>query len=1161
MDVKEELIVVAIGASAGGIEPLLQFFERLGPSSGLAFIVIQHLQKDHETLLPDLLAGTTDMKVATAAEGMEIERDHVYIIPAGVALTLHNGRLHTEDLGRKRPGRNVIDRFFRSLAHDCGPRAVCVILSGMGVDGVLGARTVKEHGGMVVAQTPQSAQYNSMPENAIAGGLADMILGTEEMPAAIAAAVKRSGVLHDTLDLDDLDTRLAAIFAELGARIAKEFGHLRSQVVLRPIIKRMALRHLDSLEEYARLLSEDAMEASVLLSNLLQVPTEDISVRALRGQNDVPPLYLTAEHRRPGTNDNSAEEKSPSRSPDPMTENRSDSPGQDEGGRRIQNQLKSTREYLYSTSEALEIANEELRASNEELRTMNEELQTVNEELLIAKENQQSLNGELVDVNTLLRRKLNELDSATSDLYNFFESTRIPLLFLDNDLNIKTYTPAAAELLGVSEQDVGAPADCIERCFEWVDVNAEAKSVIDNFEKRDIEAVNRQSGRHYVMQFRIYRTLQNVIDGLTISMIDVDDFKKVKGDLQIRERMLSLVTDSVPMLIAYIDADLIYRYCNAAYRRWFGLEREEVVGRNVAEVLGDEILDEIRPYFSRALAGEPVLYSSTLDLPRVGRRTLRVSYEPHVENNRVMGLIAFVQDETERMEHERKMGRLAAIVNATSEVIIGKDADGIITDWNQGAEELFGYSAEEAVGTHFYLTVPRDKREELAAQHRRLLEGETIEPFETVRLNKDGTRIFMLMSLSAIRSEDGEVVGISVVAHDISDRIEAEQRLAEFNEHLEVRVVERTAQLRNLASRLLSLEQAERRRFSQLLHDEIQQTLAAAKMLVEKSYKLSQAQARPSLSESLRLLSEAMEQARVVTAELSPPLFFETGISVCLQWIMRWAEAKFNFFLNIVVDGEERPIADEIGYFLYRSIRELVFNSYKHGGVEQADVVVNFKDDGALEVAVEDRGSGFDPKEIDTPLNEHFGVLSIIEQVGAMAGSVNIISRPGGGARTVISLPADMVEPAVPEESPRETKENLLADNRQQVEAGGEKPIILIVDDQEDLRFTLRLMLEDLSSHYTFVEAEDGLRALDMVREYDPQLVLMDISMPGMSGVETTRRVKELKEEIVVIGLSMHEREDMEAAMRKAGAECYVTKDSASEVILEMIEQHLPERA
>ncbi len=1161
MDDKEGLIVVAIGASAGGIEPLLQFFERLGPPSGLAFIVIQHLQKDHETLLPDLLAGTTDMKVAAAAEGMEIERDHVYIIPAGVALTLHNGRLHTEDLGRKRPGRNVIDRFFRSLAHDCGPRAVCVILSGMGVDGVLGARTVKEHGGMVVAQTPQSAQYNSMPENAIGGGLTDMILEVEEMPAAIAAAVERSGVLHDTLDRDNLDTRLAAIFVELGARMAKEFGHLRRQVVLHPIIKRMALRHLDSLEEYGRLLSEDALEASILVSNLLQVPTEDISARAVRGENGVPPLYLAAEHHLPATTDSSAEGQTPSPAPDPVRENRSESPDQDDDDRRIQNQLKSTREYLHFTSEALEIANEELRVSNEELRTMNEELQTANEELLMAKENQQSLNGKLVDVNTLLRRKLNELDSANSDLYNFFESTRIPMLFLDNDLNIKTYTPAAAELLGLSEQDVGGPADSIEQCFEWVDVNAEARWVIDNFERRDLEAVNRRSGRHYVMQFRIYRTLQNVIEGLTIAIIDVDDFKKIKGDLQIRERMLSLVTDSVPMLIAYIDADLIYRYCNAAYRRWFGLEREEVVGRNVAEVLGDEIVDEIGPYFSRALAGEPVLYTSTLDLPRVGRRTLRISYEPHVENNRVKGLIAFVQDETERMEHEREVGRLAAIVNATSEVIIGKDADGIITDWNQGAEELFGYSAEEAVGTHFYLTVPRDKREELAAQHRRLLEGETIEPFETVRLTKDGTRIAMLMSLSAIRSEVGEVIGISVVAHDISDRIEAEKRLADLNEHLEVRVAERTVQLRNLASRLLSLEQAERRRFSQLLHDEIQQTLAAAKMLVEKSYKLSQAQARPSLSESLRLLSEAMEQARVVTTELSPPLFFETGISVCLQWIMRWAEAKFNFFLNIAVDGEERSIADETGYFLYRSIRELVFNSYKHGRVEQADVFVNFEDDGTLEVTVEDRGCGFDPKEINTPLNEHFGVLSIIEQVRAMAGNVNIISRPGGGARTVISLPADMVEPAVPvEEAPRAIQEALLADNRQQVEAGGENPIILIVDDQEDLRFTLRLMLEDLSSQYTFVEAEDGLQAIDMVQEYDPQLVLMDISMPGMSGVESTRRIKELKEDIVVIGLSMHEREDMEAAMRKAGAEDYVTKDSASKAILELIEKYLQKR-
>ncbi len=823
----------------------------------------------------------------------------------------------------------------------------------------------------------------------------------------------------------------------------------------------------------------------------------------------------------------------------------------------LKEELARTREHLDTTSQALTIANEELRTSNEELKTSYEELKSSNEELKIANQQLRLSNRELEKLNMDLRRKTQELDVVNSDLHNFYQSTRIAIVSLDNELAIRSFSPAAAKLLELGEGDVGTPASRIGRSLSGADVEQEARRVIDDFESQNIEVVHRPSGRHHVMQMRLYRTLDNVIKGVVVSLIDIDELRKTRMDLRIREKMLGLVTDSVPMLMAYIDSDEIYRFCNAAYLQWFGLEREEVEGKKVVEVVGEAAYRTIKPYLARALAGEHVRYGERLEYSRGGVKWISASYQPHSDEGQQKGVIVCVQDESERVRRQRQLGRLAAIVNSAHEVIIGKDTESIITEWNRGAEELFGYTAEEAVGVHCFLTIPEEEQEKFSALQVRLLRGESVEPIETVRLARDGRRIPMLMSLSAIRSEQGEIIGLSTVGHDISDRLKAEKQLAELNERLEEKVIVRTEQLRNLAARLMSLEQAERRRFSQLLHDEIQQALAAAKMLVERGYELSPAPARPSLSESLRLLGEAMDHARIITTELSPPLFFETGVSVCLQWIMRWAEAKFDFFVNIAVEGKERPIAEETGYFLYRALRELLFNSYRHGGVEEADVTVIFQDDGALEISVEDRGSGFDTQRIDTPANEHFGVLSVVEQVRAMGGRIEIISQPGDGTRTVITLPPSMIEPEAPAESPAEARESLLADNRRQVEEGGAKPVILIVDDQEDLRFTLRLMLEELCDSYIFVEAEGGEQALEMVKEYHPRLVLMDISMPGMSGVEATRRIKELDEAIVVIGLSMHEREDMEAAMRSAGAVRYVTKDSASEVILEVIEDCL----
>jgi two-component system, chemotaxis family, CheB/CheR fusion protein len=450
-----------------------------------------------------------------------------------------------------------------------------------------------------------------------------------------------------------------------------------------------------------------------------------------------------------------------------------------------------------------------------------EELRTTLLALKIANEQLRHSNSELKRVNANLPGKTEELDAAGNDLHNLYQSIGIAVISLDNDLAVRAFSPAAAELLDLDEGDIGTPAACIDRSFSGADVEREARRVIDDFEPQNIEVVHRRSGRQYVLQIGLYRTIGKIIKGVTASLIDIDDLKKIRMDLRIREKMLSLVTDSVPMLMAYIDTDEIYRFCNTAYHQWFGLEKYEVEGKRVVEVIGTAAYDVISPSLELVFAGEQVRYVEKLEYHRREEKWVRVRYVPHNDEGQVKGVIVCVQDESVRVRRERGLARLAAIVNSSHEVIIGKNTEGIITDWNRGAEELFGYTAAEAVGAHCFLTVPVEEREELSALHTRLLRGESVEPFETVRLAKDDRRIDMLMSLSAIQTEEGEVIGISTVARDISDRLKAEKQLAEFNENLEEKVLLRTTQLHNLAARLLSLEQVERRKFSQLLHDEI----------------------------------------------------------------------------------------------------------------------------------------------------------------------------------------------------------------------------------------------------------------------------------------------------------------------------------------------------
>lgn len=631
-------------------------------------------------------------------------------------------------------------------------------------------------------------------------------------------------------------------------------------------------------------------------------------------------------------------------------------------------------------------------------------------------------------------------------------------------------------------------------------------------------------------------------------------------DSTVRDNLLRLVIDSAPALVSYIDAQQTFRYCNALYEEWFGLSKDQVVGRKLREVIGEDAWRIIEPQVKKALAGERVELTTCLPYRYGPDKCVSVQYEPHLsEDGAVAGFIAFVQDQTERLEREQTMGRLAAIVNSAHHVILGVNLEGVITDWNNGAQKLYGYSSEEAVGASYSLIVPQELRQQTAALCERVAHGDYVAPFETVRRAKDGSTKNILLSLSPITTADGEILGISSMAHDITERIVAQRELAEINEHLETRVAKRTEQLRNLTARFLGFEQTERRKFSQFLHDEIQQTLAAAKLLVEQALlSADQEKTRPPLSESVRLLNEAIGHTRSITMDLSPPLFFDTGVSACLNWLERWAQAKYQLRVTVSLRGGDRPIREETGYLLYRCLRELLFNVHKHAGVKEAHVSAVFANDGTLRFTVVDRGCGFDPQNLEKQTAEHFGIPSLIEQIEAIKGSISIDSGDGSGTTVSVSLPPPALAPSPPEPYlPGSRQQPGLSQSEEQLENNSGKAAILIVDDQEDLRYTLRLMLEDLSSDYLFLEAERAEQAVDMVRQYQPQLVLMDVSMPGMSGVEATRIIKAEFERTVVIGLSMHEREDMETAMREAGAAHYLTKDSASEVILSAIEKCL----
>lgn len=158
--------VVGLGASAGGLEALEEFFQAMPVDSGLAFVIVSHLDPDHVSLLPELLGRKTKMKVLQATDGIKVEVNHVYVIPPNREMAILNGTLQLLEITHPRGSRLLIDVFLRSLAQDQGNEAIGIILSGTGTDGTLGVRAIKGEAGMVMAQDVKSAKYDGMPRNA-----------------------------------------------------------------------------------------------------------------------------------------------------------------------------------------------------------------------------------------------------------------------------------------------------------------------------------------------------------------------------------------------------------------------------------------------------------------------------------------------------------------------------------------------------------------------------------------------------------------------------------------------------------------------------------------------------------------------------------------------------------------------------------------------------------------------------------------------------------------------------------------------------------------------------------------------------------------------------------------------------------------------------------
>ena len=1654
----EPVLAVGVGASAGGLEAFKRLLAALPDRTGMALLLVQHLSPTHPSLLPELLGRSTDMAVVAAEHGVELRPDTVYIIPPGTALGVREGRIELSPPTVERGVRLPVDHLFRSLSREYGPRAVGVVLSGAGSDGSAGLRDIKDAGGLVIAQDPESCGQQGMPSSAIETGLVDLVLQLEDMPAALArfASLPQEARLptkpEDVPELAQATSRLSdqdldRLAALLAAQLDFDLRVYKPGTIERRVLRRMLLSGFEDFSRYLEYLRQEAPEQQILVRDLLISVTdffrdpdtfralresvinplvadadegstlrlwvpgcatgeeaysiameildaidaqgkslglqifatdvdgaalavaraglyppsvvEHVSARRLetyftaldpRGYQVRPSLrdvvsfavhdltkdppfsrmnlvscrnvliYLTSDAQRhvlralhfalnpegylflstsesigaqrdlfetvskpahiykkigasrpisvqrsrtrmqPLRETNTLLARGPSdlrpsaprpaegdvfrqavleawvppsivvddagdvifmhgelgpylrfpqgdhprlelssvlrselatrtrgalykcrRSKEPVvalstreagsgsrvrisakpapqlgsdavivsfeevqespaeTSARPESPAQEAVIEQLEKELQATREDLRSTVEELETSNEELRLSNEQSVSMNEELQSANEELEATTEELRSLNEELTTVNSQLREKVEQVEQAHNDLDNFFSSTKVATLFLDERLCIKRYTPAAADLLGLGQGDLGRHVGNVAHELLQNGLAQEARAVLEHLSTRSRQ-LQTHDQRWIARDALPYRTPSRRIEGVVVTFLDITELKRATqrlalrehqqaviarigmhaldtGDLQgfmdqvVRDVQETLETDFCRILELQPDRNVFVLRAGVGWRegavgsarvsagadtqsgytlrsavpvivddlanekRFSGssLVREHgvvsgmscvirdgdhdygvigahttqrrtftehdasfleavasvigsAVGRyqarmrlavelSVAQVLSESTeLDEAMPrvlealfadlhscvgevwwldertrmlschlrraeptsderrvhealakstfepgegMVGRVLAAGKTIWCTDLGDPALfargeGARALRLVSGfgiPIRAGRRVIGVLTVfsrgrlfaddiflasldaigraIGDFVTRSELEQRAYNLAAITESSHDAIFSYDDEGRVTEWLRGAEQLFGFSAEEMVGRSVDVIVPLDRREELRTVNEQIEQGRAPEAFETVRRRKDGKLIEVSVRKSPLRDRHGRVVGVSSIDRDVTRLKETERQLLAASRQKDEFLAMLGHELRNPLAAILSASE-----------------LLKASCGGDPRLERTQAVLERQSGHMAKLLDGLLDVSRIISGKiaLEPETIDLSALSreVASDVTERISARQ----LDLRIDLPSQPIwvkADRVR--MVQILDNLLSNAVKYTSDGGSITLALGRDDGRAILRVRDTGSG-----IDSDLLPHiFDVFRQSKQTLARAqgglglglalvkslvelqdGSIQAHSEgTNRGSEFVVRLP--IASEPVPGEGLRGRDQRL-------------SHHILVIEDNEDAAEMLRHVLE-LSGHRVDV-ATSGRQGIDMAKRGRPDVVLCDIGLPDISGfvVAEELRTDASLAGVRLVALSGYGRPEDKARGAQAGFQAHITK-------------------
>lgn len=382
------------------------------------------------------------------------------------------------------------------------------------------------------------------------------------------------------------------------------------------------------------------------------------------------------------------------------------------------------------------------------------------------------------------------------------------------------------------------------------------------------------------------------------------------------------------------------------------------------------------------------------------------------------------------------------------------------------------------------------------------------------------------------------------------------QELSRQTEKLE----SQNQRLRRLTMKLLRTRQDERDRLSSVLHDHIQPLIVGARMQVwEIQRKDDPATTRQTAAKLEDILAQALESLRSLSVEICPAALQNNGLAGGVNWLKTYMDGQFGFTVTLSVAGEIEPIREETGFLLFEAAKELLLNAAKHAGVSEADLFLRRTPENLIILIVSDRGKGFDPALIEDFSKETatLGLFSIQERLGAIGGGMLIETEPDKGSKITLTAPAGLERPDTEPETAAGSDGDLAGRPSDTVSIKTGMIGILIVDDHKILREGLKSLLQAEPDFHVLGEADSGRQGIEMATALKPDVVLMDINLGDIHGIQATHQILAVRPETRVIGLSMHDDRSVVDAMARAGAVSYLTKNSPVEKILKTIRDSL----